>query len=254
MTLNQMLYELLDCALDYIAESNAIRMAGGREFYMEARAALTTASPAKASPGQKWKSGNEWLPFHPQASHCTPDYRSGWNDAYAAALAATAPEQKPLGYLTAEAVTQLQSKEMWPIKSVTVHSALNYNVPIYLAAPQQAAPAIPPGYVLVPVEPTEEMTRAANKLPDLLDIGDEWRAMIAAAPPVAQREESRDAKNAQRYRWLRDKIAWTVTCANDVARFSARIPVPTAMLANDTSNELDAAIDFAIAAAPKEPT
>jgi len=35
-----------------------------------------------------WKSGNEFRPYHPSASHCNPDYRDGWNDCYRAALAA----------------------------------------------------------------------------------------------------------------------------------------------------------------------
>ena len=37
------LRELLDWALDYIGESNAIRMIGAREFYVEARQALAAA-------------------------------------------------------------------------------------------------------------------------------------------------------------------------------------------------------------------
>lgn len=35
--------------------------------------------------GQQWKSGNEYLPFHPSASHVSPAYRDGWNDCYKAA-------------------------------------------------------------------------------------------------------------------------------------------------------------------------
>lgn len=35
---------------------------------------------------QQFKSGNEFLPFHPQASHVTPDYRDGWNACFQAAL------------------------------------------------------------------------------------------------------------------------------------------------------------------------
>lgn len=33
---------------------------------------------------QRWKVGNEFLPFHPQASHVCPDYRDGWNACYEA--------------------------------------------------------------------------------------------------------------------------------------------------------------------------
>lgn len=41
---------------------------------------------------------------------------------------------------------------------------------------------IPAGWKLVPIEPTEEMLDAADKMPDVFAMGDEWRAMIAAAP------------------------------------------------------------------------
>jgi hypothetical protein len=36
----------------------------------------------------QWKFGNEFAPYHPQASHCNPDYRDGWNHCYRAAEAA----------------------------------------------------------------------------------------------------------------------------------------------------------------------
>jgi len=38
-------------------------------------------------PGQKWKCGDEFLPFHPQASHVPADYRDGWNRCYWMAVA-----------------------------------------------------------------------------------------------------------------------------------------------------------------------
>jgi hypothetical protein len=34
---------------------------------------------------QQWKVGNEFLPYHPDASHVDPNYRQGWNDCYHAA-------------------------------------------------------------------------------------------------------------------------------------------------------------------------
>lgn len=37
----------------------------------------------KPYPGQQWKCGDEWLPFHPQASHVPPEYRDGWNCCFA---------------------------------------------------------------------------------------------------------------------------------------------------------------------------
>ena len=34
---------------------------------------------------QKWKCGNEYLPYHRSASHVNPDHRDGWNACYAMA-------------------------------------------------------------------------------------------------------------------------------------------------------------------------
>jgi hypothetical protein len=41
-----------------------------------------TVTEREPDPGQKWKCGDEFLPFHPQASHVPPDYRDGWNRCY----------------------------------------------------------------------------------------------------------------------------------------------------------------------------
>lgn len=43
------------------------------------------------TPDQQWKLGDEFLPFHPQASHVLPDYRDGWNACYKAATARAEP-------------------------------------------------------------------------------------------------------------------------------------------------------------------
>jgi hypothetical protein len=43
------------------------------------------AIPAAPSAGE-WKCGNEFLPYHPSASHVNPDYRDGWNACYRLAL------------------------------------------------------------------------------------------------------------------------------------------------------------------------
>ena len=46
-----------------------------------------------------------------------------------------------------------------------------------------AAPSMPQGWKLVPVEPTQEMLDHVNRtVPDLFELGDEYRAMLAAAP------------------------------------------------------------------------
>lgn len=43
-------------------------------------------------PGQKWKCGDEFLPFHPQASHVPADYRDGWNRCYWMAMTRSAKD------------------------------------------------------------------------------------------------------------------------------------------------------------------
>jgi hypothetical protein len=46
---------------------------------MSERIRVTERDP---DPGQQWKCGDEFLPFHPAASHVPPDYRDGWNRCY----------------------------------------------------------------------------------------------------------------------------------------------------------------------------
>ncbi|WP_457325100.1 hypothetical protein, partial [Roseateles sp. P5_E11] len=55
-----------------------------------------------AQPDQ-WKAGNEFLPYHPQASHVSPDYRDGWNACYRAAKAAAGPAEPTIQQLAAGA-------------------------------------------------------------------------------------------------------------------------------------------------------
>jgi len=43
----------------------------------------TIVQPSK--PSGPWKCGDEFLPYHPSASHCSPDYRDGWNDCFKSA-------------------------------------------------------------------------------------------------------------------------------------------------------------------------
>ncbi|MCD2164333.1 hypothetical protein [Comamonas koreensis] len=50
-------------------------------------------SARQAAPDGQWKCGNEYLPYHPDASHVDPAYRDGWNDCYRAAP--PPPEQEP---------------------------------------------------------------------------------------------------------------------------------------------------------------
>jgi hypothetical protein len=51
-----------------------------------AREKMTTFE-RQPGPGQVWKLGDEFLPFHPQASHVPPEYRDGWNRCYWMAMA-----------------------------------------------------------------------------------------------------------------------------------------------------------------------
>jgi hypothetical protein len=50
-----------------------------------------TVSELEPHPGQQWKCGDEFLPFHPQASHVPPEYRDGWNRCYWMVVARCAP-------------------------------------------------------------------------------------------------------------------------------------------------------------------
>lgn len=60
-----------------------------------ARASLA-ADAEQAQWGLGWKVGDEYAPYHPDASHTLPDYRDGWNACYEAArpfIARTKAEQ-----------------------------------------------------------------------------------------------------------------------------------------------------------------
>jgi hypothetical protein len=48
---------------------------------------MSAAEFQRRSIKNDWKSGNEFAPYHPSASHIRPDYRDGWNRCYAAAQA-----------------------------------------------------------------------------------------------------------------------------------------------------------------------
>lgn len=43
---------------------------------------------------ETWKHGNEFLPFHKQASHVNPDYRDGWNACFEMAAVEIAAERE----------------------------------------------------------------------------------------------------------------------------------------------------------------
>jgi hypothetical protein len=54
------------------------------------------AADPKAGAEVAWKCGNEFTPFHPQASHVDPSYRDGWNHCHAAATSLIAELQREL--------------------------------------------------------------------------------------------------------------------------------------------------------------
>jgi hypothetical protein len=95
------------------------------------------------------------------------------------------------------------------------------------------------------------------------------RSAGAAAPAqpaplhvANERGEGEDAKDAARYRWLRDRLPWTLMSAHGYTRMAARLPV-SIKADMDEAHEMDAALDAAmasglsaiaqaLAAAPKE--
>lgn len=46
----------------------------------------------------EWKLGDEYLPFHPSASHVDPSYRDGWNACFHAGRASLAAGGEPVAY------------------------------------------------------------------------------------------------------------------------------------------------------------
>lgn len=59
-------------------------------------------SARQAAPDGQWKCANEYLPYHPDASHVHPAYRDGWNDCYRAGT--PPPEREPLTDLQKQAL------------------------------------------------------------------------------------------------------------------------------------------------------
>lgn len=72
-----------------------VQSTGDREAIKAVRGDMQARiADADAAMHSQWKCGNEFLPFHPQASHVPPDYRNGWNDCFEAAKAATCTESQ----------------------------------------------------------------------------------------------------------------------------------------------------------------
>jgi hypothetical protein len=59
----------------------------------------TAVDAAREAYKGPWRQGNEFLPYHPKASHVPPDHRDGWNAGYWAAIAAQPQVAVPAGML-----------------------------------------------------------------------------------------------------------------------------------------------------------
>lgn len=59
---------------------------------------------------------------------------------------------------------------------------LKWQIPLYCLLPVNAAPDAPPGWRLVPIEPTPEMLDAVRNGPEHETWRDGYHAMLAAAP------------------------------------------------------------------------
>ena len=69
----------------------------------------------------EWKCGNEYLPYHPQASHVPPDYRDGWNACYAAAQDGRVPCAPPREPMTDDAILNIAAREADELDATRVH-------------------------------------------------------------------------------------------------------------------------------------
>jgi hypothetical protein len=65
-------------------------------------------------PGQQWKCGDEFLPFHPQASHVPAEYRDGWNRCYASSADQIRKLREALELLYAAYCDQMHSEYDFP--------------------------------------------------------------------------------------------------------------------------------------------
>jgi len=74
---------------------------------------MTTQPPAQELPelpyNGPWKQGNEFLPYHPKASHIEPDHRDGWNACYWACIAAS---QAGRAAVTLERISERKLKDL----------------------------------------------------------------------------------------------------------------------------------------------
>ncbi len=89
--------EFEDCIrIDAIPSINDVKKSAAelRRLHAEIQQLKAQLSARQAAPDGQWKCGNEYLPYHPDASHVDPAYRDGWNDCYRAAP--PPPQREPL--------------------------------------------------------------------------------------------------------------------------------------------------------------
>ncbi|MEG0000604.1 hypothetical protein [Comamonas sp.] len=132
---------------------------------------ITAQEQQIRAPADQWKCGNEFLPYHPSASHIEPAYRDGWNACFKAAAQEHAmPERRGHGNDENSAQTRMD-------------------------AGSHRGRGLPSGWQPVPFEPTEKQLAAVRQKPHPAnpsgwDVNHRriYREMLAAAPqpPAAQ--------------------------------------------------------------------
>lgn len=148
------------------------------------------SNETKPAQEPQWKHGNEFAPFHPQASHVNPDHRDGWNACFKAAESALATERAAREGADTRIVELMETQRKF--------GALQHEFMNRAEAAEQRAEAL--------------------------------------------------RKDAERYHWLRDKAVWMAPPAAD-GEMVWCVKGPSAThCAPCESDELDAAIDAALAA------
>lgn len=80
------------CLIGHLMEPTgaSVRYEGDPATYAVMRCARCGAEKHRRIGPPQWKCGDEFAPYHPDASHVSPEYRDGWNACYAAAQRAAA--------------------------------------------------------------------------------------------------------------------------------------------------------------------
>ncbi len=75
----------------------AQRQAGAGRWRLENEMTMESLQSRVEKIGPPWKVGNEFLPYHPSASHVSPEHRDGWNYCYLAAMRSSQNKLEPDG-------------------------------------------------------------------------------------------------------------------------------------------------------------